>query len=217
MLYRPGRHILSSSAFVPTPLRTSGELIFRTAEGQHQSVCGRSRFRSFFSLVIDYIGYKTVACFAIGCHTVSLILTLWAEVIRISTEHTPRRRGQRNGRVFHQSGCRNHLQQTEGEMAQHSARRLAYRTRVLGALCGLPVAGNRSFLRGGLAQFRFALCFIPVVIYALLILPWSFLSTSAVAALNSYRDMPKEVGAVGFFIISALNCPRGSDDEHRSS
>lgn len=30
----------------------------------------------FFSLIIDWIGYKTVALFAIVCHLVSLVLTL---------------------------------------------------------------------------------------------------------------------------------------------
>ena len=33
----------------------------------------------FFSLIIDWIGYKTVALFAICCHLVSLVLTLRAD------------------------------------------------------------------------------------------------------------------------------------------
>ena len=53
-------------------------------------------------------------------------------------------------------------------------------------------------------KFRFALCFIPVVIYALLILPRTFPVNERVAAGVSYRDMLKEVGAVGFFMIGAL-------------
>ncbi|OYW20730.1 MAG: hypothetical protein B7Z55_06860, partial [Planctomycetales bacterium 12-60-4] len=53
-------------------------------------------------------------------------------------------------------------------------------------------------------QFRFALCFIPVVLYTLLILPRTFPVNERVAAGVSYRDMLKEVGAVGTFIIGSL-------------
>jgi hypothetical protein len=53
-------------------------------------------------------------------------------------------------------------------------------------------------------KFRFALCFVPVVIYALLILPCKFPVNERVAAGVSYREMLKEVGAVGFFMITAL-------------
>jgi hypothetical protein len=53
-------------------------------------------------------------------------------------------------------------------------------------------------------RFRFALCFIPVILYALLILRRTFPVNERVAAGVSYRDMLKEVGAVGFFIIGAL-------------
>jgi DHA2 family metal-tetracycline-proton antiporter-like MFS transporter len=53
-------------------------------------------------------------------------------------------------------------------------------------------------------KFRFALCFVPVILYGLLILPCKFPVNERVAAGVSYRDMLKEVGAVGFFMITAL-------------
>jgi branched-subunit amino acid transport protein len=63
---------------------------------------------------------------------------------------------------------------------------------------------NASKMNDAVWKFRFALCFVPVVLYALLILPCKFPVNERVAAGVSYRDMLKEVGAVGFFMITAL-------------
>jgi MFS transporter, DHA2 family, metal-tetracycline-proton antiporter len=53
-------------------------------------------------------------------------------------------------------------------------------------------------------QFKYSLCFIPLVIYAVLTLPRMFPINERVAAGVSYRDMLKEVGGVGFFILGSL-------------
>ena len=62
---------------------TIGELqdSFNLSEAQKGNINGAGMWPFalsiiFFSLVIDWIGYKTVALFAIGCHLVSLVLTL---------------------------------------------------------------------------------------------------------------------------------------------
>jgi hypothetical protein len=53
-------------------------------------------------------------------------------------------------------------------------------------------------------QFRFSLCFVPVILYALLIIPVKFPVQERVAAGVGYRDMLREVGGVGFFMLGAL-------------
>jgi MFS family permease len=73
----------------------------------------------------------------------------------------------------------------------------------LGALFCAVLPDTKLFF-DAVWKFRFALCFIPVIVYALLILPRTFPTNERVAAGVSYRDMLKEVGAVGFFIITAL-------------
>jgi hypothetical protein len=60
------------------------------------------------------------------------------------------------------------------------------------------------FLKDMSWEWKFGACFVPVVIYALLIVPRAFPVNERVAAGVSYRDMLKEVGAVGFFAIGAL-------------
>src|SRR5687767_14036723 len=62
---------------------TIGELqtTFNLSESQKGAINGAGMWPFalsiiFFSLIIDRIGYKTVALFAITCHIVSLVLTL---------------------------------------------------------------------------------------------------------------------------------------------
>lgn len=160
----------------------------------------------FFSLVIDRIGYKTVAFFAIGCHLVSLILTLrasgyqdfyWSTLLVAVA----------NGTVesFINPVVATIFRRDKAKWLNilHAGWPAGL---ALGALfCGL-LPDTRLFF-GAVWQFRFALCFVPVVLYALLILPRVFPVNERVAAGVSYRDMLKEVGAVGFFIITALVAP----------
>lgn len=157
----------------------------------------------FFSLIIDWIGYKTVAIFAIGCHLVSLVLTLRASGFH-SFYWSTLLVAVANGTVesFINPVVATLFSKDKSKWLNilHAGwpARLA-----LGALfCALFPDTTLGF--DAVWKFRFALCFIPVVVYALLILPRSFPVNERVAAGVSYRDMLKEVGAVGFFIITVL-------------
>ncbi len=160
----------------------------------------------FFSLIIDYVGYKTVALFAIVCHVVSLVLTLRASgyqdfywstlLIAVANGTVESFINPVVATVFNK-------QKAKWLNILHAGWPAGL---ALGALfCGL-LPDTKLFF-GAVWQFRFALCFIPVVIYALLILPRAFPVNERVAAGVSYRDMLKEVGAVGFFMITALVAP----------
>ena len=160
----------------------------------------------FFSLIIDYVGYKTVALFAIICHTVSLILTLRASGYQDfywSTLLVAVANGTVESFINPVVATVFNKQKAKWLNILHAGWPAGL---ALGALfCGL-LPDTKLFF-GAVWQFRFALCFIPVVIYALLILPRTFPVNERVAAGVSYRDMLKEVGAIGFFMIAALVAP----------
>ena len=160
----------------------------------------------FFSLVIDRIGYKTVALFAIGCHVVSLILTLKATGYQ-SFYWSTLLVAVANGTVesFINPVVATIFSKNKAKWLNilHAGWPAGL---ALGALFCALLPDTKLFF-GAVWQFRFALCFVPVVIYALLILPRAFPVNERVAAGVSYRDMLKEVGAVGFFIITALVVP----------
>jgi len=160
----------------------------------------------FFSLVIDYVGYKTVALFAIICHVVSLVLTLRASGYQDfywSTLLVAVANGTVESFINPVVATLFNKQKAKWLNILHAGWPAGL---ALGALfCGL-LPDTKLFF-SAVWQFRFALCFIPVVIYALLILPRTFPVNERVAAGVSYRDMLKEVGAVGFFIITALVAP----------
>ncbi|MFZ4593705.1 MAG: MFS transporter [Verrucomicrobiaceae bacterium] len=157
----------------------------------------------FFSLIIDWIGYKTVALFAIVCHLVSLVLTLKADGFT-SFYWSTLLVAVANGTV---ESFINPVVATVFSKDKSKWLNILHAGwpagLALGALfCALFPNTTLGF--DAVWKFRFALCFIPVVIYALLILPCKFPVNERVAAGVSYRDMLKEVGAVGFFIIGFL-------------
>ncbi len=160
----------------------------------------------FFSLIIDYVGYKTVALFAIICHTISLVLTLRASGYQDfywSTLLVAVANGTVESFINPVVATVFNKQKAKWLNILHAGWPAGL---ALGALfCGLLPETKLFF--GAVWQFRFALCFIPVVIYALLILPRTFPVNERVAAGVSYRDMLKEVGAIGFFLITALVAP----------
>jgi len=160
----------------------------------------------FFSLIIDYVGYKTVALFAIICHTISLVLTLRASGYQDfywSTLLVAVANGTVESFINPVVATVFNKQKAKWLNILHAGWPAGL---ALGALfCGLLPETKLFF--GAVWQFRFALCFIPVFIYALLILPRTFPVNERVAAGVSYRDMLKEVGAIGFFLITALVAP----------
>lgn len=157
----------------------------------------------FFSLIIDWIGYKTVAIFAIVCHVVSLVLTLrssgyndfyWSTLL-VSVA---------NGTVesFINPVIATIFRRDKAKWLNilHAGWPAGL---ALGALF-CAVFPHTTLFFDAVWKFRFALCFIPVVIYALLVLPQKFPINERVAAGVSYRDMLSEFGALGFFAFFAM-------------
>lgn len=205
--------LVATSFIFGVRANTIGELqdSFNLSEQQKGSINGAGMWPFaisiiFFSLVIDYIGYKTVACFAIGCHTVSLILTLRASGYQDfywSTLLVAVANGTVESFINPVVATVFNKQKAKWLNILHAGWPAGL---ALGALFCALLPDTKLFF-GAVWQFRFALCFIPVVIYALLILPRVFPVNERVAAGVSYRDMLKEVGAIGFFIITALTAP----------
>ncbi len=189
---------------------TIGELqdSFNLSEAQKGNINGAGMWPFalsiiFFSLVIDHIGYKTVAFIAAACHIVSLVLTLRANGYQ-SFYWSTLLVAVANGTVesFINPVVATVFRKEKAKWLNilHAGWPAGL---ALGALfCALFPHVKLGF--GAVWQFRFALCFIPVVLYTLLILPRTFPVNERVAAGVSYRDMLKEVGAIGFFIIGAL-------------
>ncbi len=150
-----------------------------------------------FSFIIDRIGYKTAALFAIACHLTAIGMTLAAKdksllywgtfVVSIG-----------NGIV---EAFINPV------VATIFSRDKAKWLNILhaGWPAGIVLGVVFSKLFGSLDwTVRFSLCFIPVIIYAIMILPRTFPVQERVAAGVSYRDMLREVGGIGFFVTGWL-------------
>jgi MFS family permease len=157
----------------------------------------------FFSLVIDKIGYKTVAIFAVVCHLVSLVLTLRASGFHdfyFSTLLVAIANGTVEAFINPVVATVFHREKSKWLNILHAGWPAGL---ALGALFCAVLPDTKLFF-GAVWQFRFALCFIPVVVYGWLILAREFPVNERVAAGVSYRDMLREVGALGFFIIGSL-------------
>ncbi|MBL9115677.1 MAG: MFS transporter [Verrucomicrobiaceae bacterium] len=155
----------------------------------------------FFSLIIDWIGYKTVALFAIACHIISLVLTLNAtgyESFYWSTLLVAVANGTVESFINPVVATLFPKEKSKWLNILHAGWPAGL---ALGALFCVP---QKPLFFNELWKFRFALCFIPVIAYTVLILPCKFPVNERVAAGISYRDMLKEVGGVGFFIIGFL-------------
>lgn len=151
----------------------------------------------FFSLIIDRIGYKLVALFAIACHTISLILTVkatgyssfyWATLLIAIA----------NGSV---EAFVNPVVATMFPKSKAKWLNILHAGWPAGLALGAlatAVFTDHSW------QFKYSLCFIPLVIYAILTVPRMFPINERVAAGISYRDMLREVGGIGFFILGSL-------------
>lgn len=157
----------------------------------------------FFSLIIDWIGYKTVAIFAIVCHVISLALTLNASGFQSfywSTLLVAVANGTVESFINPVVATVFSKQKAKWLNILHAGWPAGL---ALGALFCAVLPDTKLFF-DAVWRFRFALCFLPVIVYAVLILQVKFPVNERVAAGVSYRDMLREVGGVGFFIISAL-------------
>jgi len=150
-----------------------------------------------FSFVIDRIGYKTAAVFAMVCHFAAIAMTLMAKdktllywgtfVVSLG-----------NGTV---EAFINPVVATVFRKDKAKWLNILHAGWPAGIVLG--VVFNKLF--GGLDwTVRFGMCFVPVLVYTLLILPRKFPVQERVAAGVSYREMLREVGGIGFLITGWL-------------
>ena len=150
-----------------------------------------------FSFIIDRIGYKTAAVFAILCHLAAIAMTLAAKdkqllywgtfIVSLG-----------NGTV---EAFINPVVATIFRKDKAKWLNILHAGWPAGIVLG--VVFNKLF--GGLDwTVRFGMCFVPVAVYTLLILPRRFPVQERVAAGVSYREMLREVGGLGFFLTGWL-------------
>lgn len=152
----------------------------------------------FFSLVIDRIGYKVAALFAIVCHLLSIAMTLMArpdnDLLYWGTFVVALGNGTVEAFV-------------NPVVATLFSREKAKWLNILHAGWPLGIALGSIFTLGlgGLSwQWKFAMCFLPVIVYTVMILPKRFPVNERVSAGVSWREMLGQFGAVGFFLFSLL-------------
>jgi MFS family permease len=202
--------LLATSFVFGVRANTIGELqtTFNLSESQKGAINGAGMWPFalsiiFFSLIIDHVGYKLVALFAVACHIVSLGLTLRASSFHDlywSTFLVAVANGTVECFINPVVATVFRKDKTKWLNILHAGWPAGL---ALGALFCALLPDTKLFF-GAVWQFRFALCFIPVALYALLVLPRTFPVNERVAAGISYRGMLKEVGSVGFFIIGSL-------------
>ena len=150
-----------------------------------------------FSLIIDKIGYKTAAVFAIVCHVASLLLTVFAtgyQTLYWATFLVAIANGMIEAFINPVVATAFRDEKAKWLNILHA-----------GWPAGLALGALFTVFLGGLDwQVKYGACFIPVIIYTVLVLPLKFPPNERVAAGIPYRDMLSEVGAVGFFIIGWL-------------
>ncbi len=154
----------------------------------------------FFSLIIDRIGYKVAALFAIVCHFLSIVMTLLAKPDNDLLYWGTFTVAIANGTV---EAFINPV------VATLFSKEKSKWLNILHAGWPLGIAAGSIFtlLLGNLDlswQVKFGMCLIPVVIYTVLILPRQFPVNERVAAGVSYREMLGEFGAFGFFMFTSL-------------
>ncbi len=148
-----------------------------------------------FSLIIDTIGYKTTAFIAMGCHIASLLLTLFAE--------TPEALYWSVFLIAIANGMVDAFINPVVATAFNNEKSKWLNILHAGWPAGLALGALTSIALGGADwHVKYAMCFIPVAIYAFLILPCKFPVNERVAARVPYREMLAQVGAIGFFIIT---------------
>lgn len=152
-----------------------------------------------FSLIIDKIGYKTSAFFAVACHLVSIIWTLNADSysdLYWSTFIVAIGNGTVEAFINPVTATIFNKEKSKWLNILHAAWPMGL---ALGALFTILLGmGDVSW------RIQFAMCLIPVVIYAVLVIPRKFPAQERVAAGVTYREMLQEVGAIGFFIMGWL-------------
>ena len=156
----------------------------------------------FFSLIIDKVGYKPCAYFAIIAHALAVVGTLIAikttnqSMLYWSTFLVAIANGAVEGFINPVVATIYSKEKSKWLNILHA-----------GWPAGLAVGAAAGILLGyaeASLMLKFGVCLIPVVFYALLTIPRKFPVQERVAAGVTYRDMLREVGAIGFFLMAWL-------------
>lgn len=151
-----------------------------------------------FSLVIDKIGYKAAMWFGLICHTLSTVLIFTAQdysmmylgtfVLALGSGTVEAYANPLVATVFHR-------EKTKWLNILHG-----------GWAAGLVFGGILAIALGPdlYWKYKIAIILIPTVIYAVMLAPMFFPVNERVLAGVSYRDMLREVGALGALIAAAM-------------
>ncbi|MEM1296886.1 MAG: MFS transporter [Verrucomicrobiota bacterium] len=150
-----------------------------------------------FSLIIDKIGYKTAAFFAIFCQIASTIIIIFANgywALWIGSFVVALGNGTVEAYINPVVATMYKKEKTKWLNILHAGWPLGL---VIGGLVAI-------FLKDQSWQLKMGLLLVPVIFYTILTLPCKFPVNERVAAGVPYRDMLKEVGVLGFLIIGYL-------------
>jgi MFS family permease len=152
-----------------------------------------------FSLIIDRIGYKASALFAIVCHFLAIGMTLMAkpdnDLLYWGTFTVAIANGTVEAFINPVVATVFNKDKAKWLNILHAGWPLGI---ALGSIFTMLLGDGISW------QVKFGMCLIPVAIYTLLILPRRFPVNERVAAGVSYREMLAEFGAFGFFMFTTL-------------
>ncbi|MEZ6139070.1 MAG: MFS transporter [Zavarzinella sp.] len=169
-----------------------------------------------FSLIIDRIGYGVAMVFAFICHTASMVITMCAPMMLAGEGATQEQvaAGQKSGYWMLYLGnfivaLGNGTVEAviNPVVATIFARQKTKWLNILhaGWPGGLVVGGIIALSMGATPwTYKVGLLAIPVVLYAVMLIGCKFPVSERVAAGVSYRDMLKEVGFLGAFVVVAL-------------
>ncbi len=150
-----------------------------------------------FSLVIDKIGYGKAMVFAFLCHGVSAVMTIQADgytTLYMATFLAALGNGTVEAVINPVVATMFPREKTKWLNILHA-----------GWPGGLVLGGVIAIGMGDMDwRYKVGLVFIPMVIYAVLLIGRHFPPNERVAAGVSYKDMLKEAGAVGAFVIVFL-------------
>lgn len=151
-----------------------------------------------FSLIIDKVGYKTSMIFALVCHITSTVLTFFADgytTLYIATFIMALGNGTVEAVTNPAVATMFPREKTKWLNFLHA-----------GWPTGLVLGGIIALLMGPEVGWRFKilLVLLPAITYGILLLPHKFPVHERVKAGVSYKEMLKEVGAIGALIIVAL-------------
>lgn len=151
-----------------------------------------------FSLIIDKVGYRSAMIFGFVCHVLSLVITLTAKSynqLYLGMFIVALGNGTVEAYINPVVATIYSKDKTKWLNILHA-----------GWPGGLVLGGVLTILLGTIGvtswKLKMLLLAIPVVIYFIMLIKEKFPVNERVAAGISYRDMLKEVGGVGFFLIA---------------